>query len=230
MADDRDEIDGLAAEYVLGTLDAGERRAAEARIASDPAFRAAVAAWADRLQPLADTAAPVAPHADTLDRVLNRIDSLSRRDLPSPENVVALRRSLVRWRVTSLIAAAAAVVLAVFVAVDRVRPPQTEYVATLTTDGGTPAFVLTVDTAANTMTIRRVVDAPPEDRSFELWAVEPGTQPKSMGVVEQASLTVDLPYSPQGLVFAISDEPRGGSPTGVATGPIVYSGPLVPAR
>jgi anti-sigma-K factor RskA len=36
-----------------------------------------------------------------------------------------------------------------------------------------------------------------------------------------------LPYKPQDLVFAISLEPKGGSPTGVATGPIVFSGPLL---
>jgi anti-sigma-K factor RskA len=97
----------------------------------------------------------------------------------------------------------------------------------LTPDGGKPAFVLTVDTTKNTLSIRRVADAAPEDKSYELWAVEPGQSPKSMGVVDQASYTRPLPYSPQDLVFAISLEPKGGSPTGVATGPIVYSGPLL---
>ncbi len=33
----KEELDGLAAEYVLGSLPADERRAAEARIAADPA-------------------------------------------------------------------------------------------------------------------------------------------------------------------------------------------------
>jgi anti-sigma-K factor RskA len=42
---DRDELDALAGEYVLGTLGADERRAAEARLAADAAFEAAVAAW-----------------------------------------------------------------------------------------------------------------------------------------------------------------------------------------
>ena len=44
------EIDGgapeiLAGEYVLGTLDAVEARAAEARLAAEPAFAAEVRAW-----------------------------------------------------------------------------------------------------------------------------------------------------------------------------------------
>jgi anti-sigma-K factor RskA len=147
------------------------------------------------------------------------------------DNVVSLRRSVRRWRFASLAAAAAAVVLAVFVAVERSRPVQTEYVAMLTPDGGAPAFVLTVDTASNTLSIRRVVEeAPVTGRSYELWAVEPGQQAVSLGVVDTVNYSRDLPYAPDGLVFAISDEPAGGSPTGVATGPIVYSGPLVPAQ
>jgi anti-sigma-K factor RskA len=230
VAVDRDEIEALAAEYVLGTLDDNERRAAEARIAADRDFRAAVGAWAERLQPLANTAPPVAPHGETLERILSRIATLDASAPLMADNVIRLRRSVVRWRIASLVATAAAVVLAVFVALDRSGSRPTEYVATLTPDGGSPAFVLTVDTARNTLTIRRVVDALPQDRSFELWAVEPGQSPKSMGVVEQASFTVDLPYQPQGLVFAISDEPKGGSPGPGPTGPVVYSGPLVPAQ
>lgn len=230
MAVDRDDVEALAAEYVLGTLDAGERRAAEARLAADADFRAAVAAWAARLQPLADTAIPVAPRADTFGRIAARLDMSDTKDGARPDNVVQLRRSVVRWRIAAFAAAAAAIVLGVFVALDRAGPRATEYVATLTPDGGAPAFVLMVDTANNTLTIRRVVDAPPEGRSYELWAIEPGADAKSMGVIEQASLTVDMPYAPEGLVFAISDEPEGGSPTGVATGPIVYSGPLMPAE
>jgi len=228
VANDRDEIEGLAAEYVLGTLDADERRAAEARVAGDPAFRAAVAAWAERLQPLADADTPVAPHAGTFDRILSRIDAGVGR-APVGDNVVELRRSVRRWRVVSTIAAAAAAVLAFVVVVDRTRPPQTEFVAMLTPDGGAPAFVLTVDTARNTLSIRRVADAAPADKSYELWAVEPGAAPKSLGVVEQASFTRDLPYEARDLVFAVSLEPKGGSPGDAPTGPVVFSGPLISA-
>jgi anti-sigma-K factor RskA len=228
VAVERDEIEGLAAEYVLGTLDVDERRAAEARIAADPAFRADVAAWAERLQPLADSATPVVPHADTFGRIAARIDAREGTITPAGDNVVALRRSVTRWRIASFVAAAAAVALGVFVALDRNEPSATEYVATLTPDGGAPGFVLTVDTASNTLTIRRMVNAPAEDRSFELWAVEPGEAPHSIGIVEHASLTVEMPMEPAELVFAISEEPRGGSPTGAPTGPVLYSGPLVP--
>jgi anti-sigma-K factor RskA len=226
VATDAGDLEALAAEFVLGTLDLNERRAAEALLAVDPAFRAKVAEWEKQLQPLADGIAPVAVPSAVLAAVEQRIAGE-----PAPRatgnNVVALRRQLRTWRIGAGLATAAAAVLLAIVVTDAIRPAPTEFVAMLTPDGGKPAFVLTVDTAKNTMSIRRVAEAAPPDKSYELWAVEPGQNPKSLGVVDRASFTRSLPYNPQDLVFAISLEPKGGSPTGVATGPIVFSGPLV---
>jgi anti-sigma-K factor RskA len=226
VAIDADDLEALAAEFVLGTLDVNERRAAEARIAADPEFRAKVAAWERRLQPLADaeTAVPVPPG------IFPAIEQRLGGEVGAGEgggNVIVLRRRLRNWRIGAGVATAAAAALLAVVVADWSRPLQTEYVAVLTPDGGKPAFVLTVDTAKNTLSIRRVADAAPPDKSYELWAVEPGQKPKSLGVIDQVSYSRALPYQPQDLVFAISLEPKGGSPTGVATGPIVFSGPLV---
>jgi len=51
----------LAAEYVLGTLDAEERRSVRARIAADPHFAGLVRLWERRLSPLHELAVPVTP-------------------------------------------------------------------------------------------------------------------------------------------------------------------------
>jgi anti-sigma-K factor RskA len=225
---DRDEIDALAGEYVLGTLDADERRAAEARLASDDAFRVAVAAWETRLQPLSDALEPVEPPHGVLERVLSRIDAES--GAPAA-NVVALRRSVRRWRLTTALVGATAAALAGIVVLDLAVPPQqTEFVAVLTSEGAAPKFVATVDVAKGTLSIRRVGEAPPPDKSYELWAVEPGKAPESLGVLEEANLSRTLDHSPDDLVLAISLEPKGGSPTGVATGPVVFSGALIPTE
>lgn len=58
-----DDRAGLAAEYVLGTLDADERDEAAALIARDPAFAALVAAWERRLGELDTMVDPVTPPA-----------------------------------------------------------------------------------------------------------------------------------------------------------------------
>ncbi|MFG1347374.1 hypothetical protein V5F59_20980, partial [Xanthobacter autotrophicus DSM 431] len=53
----------LAAEYVLGTLDREERRAAKQRLVADPRFASLVRQWERRLAPLHELAVPVAPPA-----------------------------------------------------------------------------------------------------------------------------------------------------------------------
>lgn len=230
METDRDDLDAPAGEYVLGTLTDDERRAAEARYAADPAFRRAVSAWETRLQPLADAAGEVPVAAALRDRVLG---SLAATDAPSAadagSNVVTLRRAVRRWQVTSALVGAAAAVLAVVVAVDRLRPtPQTEFVAVLTAGGESPAFVATVDTAAGTISVRRVAEAAPPDKSYELWSIAPNEAPKSLGVVEQVSFSQPLPVTPAGdVTLAITLEPKGGSPTGAPTSAPIFSGTLV---
>jgi len=226
-----EEMDGLAAEYVLGSLAADERRAAEARIAADPAFRAAVAEWERRLQPLADTAAPVTPPARLRDRVLQSIGALPPVSSPVGANVVSLHRAVRRWRLATAAAGLAAAVLAGVVIFDRARPvAQTEFVAVLTAEGVNPAFVATVDVAKGTMSLRQVAsEAPPPDKSYELWAIVPKSPPRSLGIVEQASLSRAISEKPSpDLTFAITLEQKGGSPDGKPKGPVVFKGSLVP--
>lgn len=224
-----DDLDALAGEFVLGTLPADERRAAEARYAADPAFRRAVSAWEIRLQPLADAAGEAPVGSALRERILAGVDAAPSGPEGTGDNVIALRRAVRRWKITSAIVGAAAAALAAVVVVEQLRPvPQTEFVAVLTAGGESPAFVATVDTAAGTISVRRVADAAPPDKSYELWSIAPNEAPKSLGVVEQASLTQPLPVAPSGdLTLAISLEPKGGSPTGAPTGPVVYTGALV---
>jgi anti-sigma-K factor RskA len=223
VAADADDIDALAGEYVLGTLDEAERRAADARLQSDPSFRAAVAAWEVRLQPLTDTAKPVNPSRDLFAEIMARLaDDIGRGD---GGEVIALRRRVTRWRFVAAITTAAAAVLLV-VALNG-KPAPEKYVATLTPEGGAPGFVLTVDTVKHTLTVSRVADPAPPGKSYELWAIEPGAKPKSLGVVQQANYQRPLNLPADKLVLAISLEPEGGSPTGVATGPVIFSGALV---
>ncbi len=230
MADaDRDEPDALAGEYVLGTLPDDERRAAEARYVADPDFRRAVSDWEARLQPLADAAGEVPVDGGLLARIEAGIGAVPTSGGDGGGSVVVLRRELRRWRITSAVMAAIAAVLAIVVATDLLRPaPQTEFVAVLTAEGAKPAFVATVDVAKGTISIRRVADPAPPDKSYELWSIAPNQAPKSLGVVEQASLSRPLPVPPSGdLTLAITIEPKGGSPTGQPTTAPVFTGALV---
>src|SRR5271168_4413112 len=72
-----------AGEFVLGALEADERRDVERRMREDPGFRRAVDAWTRRLTPLAGRVAPVTPPASAWAAIRQRIGggapSISRR-------------------------------------------------------------------------------------------------------------------------------------------------------
>ena len=67
------------------------------------------------------------------------------------------------------------------------------------------------------------------EKDFELWLVEPEKETVSLGVVEAGKTAVELTPEfvsilEKGGLLAISIEQKGGSPTGVAQGPVVAVG------
>lgn len=109
-----------------------------------------------------------------------------------------------------------------------------QYVALLQRDGTSPAFILTVDAASKNFTVRKVDAANEPGRSYELWIVSDKLQkPRSLGVIGGHDFTIrpDLAsYAPDMVnqaTYAVTVEPEGGSPTGQATGPIVFTGKLI---
>jgi len=179
----------------------------------------------------------------------------------SSASVIRLATQVRRWRsiasFTTAIAAALVAIIALGayqpeVLPDAIRPtPRTQvveakpapaapatqspqYVAVLQKDGGSPAFILTVDGATKNFTVRRVAAQPEPGRSYELWIVSDKLQrPRSLGVIGADDFTarpVLGAYAPDIVdqaTYAVTVEPEGGSPTGVATGPIVFTGKLV---
>ena len=109
---DQEDIDGLAAEYVRGTLDAAERQQVNIRRHTDVSLSAAIDAWERRLGPLNDRGHDVEPQAHLLDGVLSRISSqVALR--AGDADVVAIRRAST-WRVwAGASAVAASLVLAI---------------------------------------------------------------------------------------------------------------------
>lgn len=114
-------------------------------------------------------------------------------------------------------------------------PPQAaQYVAVLQQNAALPAFILTMDTATKNFTVRRVGAAPQPGKSYELWLVSDRLQrPRSLGVIGGSDFTIRpslAAYDSETVnraTYAVTIEPEGGSPTGIATGPILYTGKLV---
>lgn len=207
-----DEADLLAAEYVLGVLDAPDRAGAEARIAADPAFAAMVEGWAARLAPL-DAAYPEVPAPDVLPAVEARL-------FGAPAAPARRRWSWLTGALAGLAVAAAAVV-----AVIQVAPPQgpAPLTATLAGDDAPVAFAATWDGSALTV-VRTAGTDPAAGQDYELWLIVGEAAPVSLGLLRGAAVARPLDTLPAGAVLAVSLEPFGGSPTGAPTGPVLAAG------
>jgi anti-sigma-K factor RskA len=266
----------LAAEYVLGTLDAEERAQADALIEAEPDFAALVRKWERRLGELYALGDAADPPPALWDAIAAKIPGAEPGAMRLPEipaapveaapvaptvasNVIDLTRRLGRWRSAATgLAALAAALAAVMVTValspdllpDSMRPepeivirtverrvevpaptPAGRLVAVLQSDAASPAFILTVDPAARSMTVRRVSAPEPAGKSYELWLVSDRfPAPRSLGLVGTGDFTQPPPlagYEPDTIsqsTYAVSLEPEGGSPTGAPTGPVLWTG------
>ena len=234
-----DDGEMLAAEYVLGTLDAGERASIEARRGREPALQAAIAAWEQRLAPLDEMTPAVAPPAGLYARIEQRLDRPHTGPSPAPQ-ISALRppassaeflhltARVKRWRGMALAASALAASLAVAIGLrETVLAPQPQnFVAVFHKDDALPSFLLSIDLATRQLTIRPVAAEPQAGKIYQLWIASEqlGPAPQSLGLLEDAkaptrkSLATFEPALLAKATFGVSIEPPGGSPTGRPSG------------
>jgi anti-sigma-K factor RskA len=232
-----DDIDGVAAEYVLGTLTHAERQDAEARRAKDPAFDAAVRDWERRLSPLTASVSPVEPPPGLYNKIRAQIGiSGEVVSLRARSDAVARRANWWRNATVGMTAVAAALAGVVGWQDYQRRIMPTQYVAVLQADKTLPAFLLTVDTKTNMFVVSAMKKPDEPEKSYQLWLVHNDMpQPKSLGVFDDSEMDV-RPMAGGKMhdmmmdgTYAVSVEPKGGSPTGAPTGPVVFSGKLVKA-
>lgn len=242
-----DDIDLLAGEYVLGTLAAAERADVELRRAREPHLDAAIRDWEERLAPLVEGVAEVAPPAGTLARIEAVLDRRQATGAPAPApapvlvasaaEASRLKREATRWKAAAGFGYLIAACLAGFVVFREVYPPEPEgrFVAVFQSNDEQPAFILTIDLKTRELLVRPVTAEPKSGKTYQLWiaAKELGDKPKSLGLLDdpvgptRKRLTDYDPRLLETATFGISLEPPGGSPTGVPTGPAIH-GKLLP--
>ena len=169
-------------------------------------------------------------------------------------NVVQLARGVSRWRRMTVVMGAIAALLALYIGLAQFAPglvplgPRTQVVArapgpaqlgarlvaVLQQEPTAPAFLLTVDPQSRTLVVRRVSATPEAGRSYELWLMSSQfPAPKSLGVVGNDEFTQrPIPgnfdvATLRAASYAVSLEPSGGSPSGVPTGPVLFTGKIV---
>jgi anti-sigma-K factor RskA len=175
-------------------------------------------------------------------------------------NVIQLSARARRWRNIATLTTAIAAALVAMIAVgayrpdllpDAIRPkprtqvvevktaapapaPSAQYVAVLQKEGGSPAFILTVDGATRNFTVRKVGASGEAGKSFELWIISDRLgAPRSLGVVGDGDFTARPTLASydanivKAATYAITVEQAGGSPNGKPTSAPVFAGKLI---
>lgn len=240
-----DDLDGLAAEYALGSLSLAERREVDARRRHDAVLDRAVTAWESRLGLLSAAERGIEPPPDLFAKIADRLWGGDRASSGAVVVPMRARRGAGGLRAAALVGAlAACLVIAVGWLMLNVPGTPSLLVAELHRSAGaaadeaagakgSPALRVTLDLEARNMTVDPVSLRATPRRNFQLWLMRSGgAAPVSLGLISHATPTrvpwrEDYPTS--GLVddtLAVSLEPEGGSPAGAPTGPILFVGKL----
>jgi anti-sigma-K factor RskA len=219
-ASNRELVDRLAAEYVLGTLRARARRRFERWLVS-PQVMQMVNAWEERLAGLEPSLQKITPPARVWQGIESRLQ-LGRSG----------RTRAVRW-----MALAASALLAVF-GYFALRGPSLEVTQYASIAADLQTIYWRVELLGDNQELRVQVQSPhalDAGKALELWILPAEGNPVSLGLLpasgeQRFALSAAQRAALAGAKqLAVSLEPSGGSPTGLPTGPVLHVAPLSPA-
>ena len=217
----------LAGEYSLHLLNSADRDAFDDRLANEPDLRAILRDWDEGFIALAADIDPSAPPR----HLKNQISLLLFQDTKIPDAPPV--RNPGRY-LGGLFGALTAGVLAMLMLValpeSYLYPPGDAYTAQIQSEDRSLIVTARYDARQRSLHIDRLEGQSPEGRVLELWLIAEGSAtPVSLGVLpasQEARLRLDstiVAQLAQGTL-AISEEPPGGSPTGLPTGAVLAVG------
>jgi anti-sigma-K factor RskA len=231
--------DVLAGEYVLGVLDAVQRRQLQTRLETDRVFAQRVEEWERRFAPLLADIEPVQAPAHAWSGICRRLGWTERES-----SATGFWHSLGFWRAATLLSTVVAIGAIAFTmrsltppqpVVQQQAEPGAKPVTPLAHNDGTPGWLASVDAAGGTVLMVPVPSAPDATGKVpELWLIPAGKAPVSLGAVSiTKSHTVTVPQNARaalvaGSVLAITLEPASGIPHAAPTGAIVAKGTIQP--
>jgi anti-sigma-K factor RskA len=241
----------LAAEYVLGTMKGRARRRFQEYMARDRALADAVARWEAHLTPLAEKLDPIAPP----DRVWKAIEARAfggkqaewlggkaKAETPASTrpfshaaaggDASAVLEKLKFWKRFGVgVSAFASALLITLFAGYALKPPANPMMMAVLEEQGV-ARIAIEQPKSGVLLVNMVKPWKAEpNMSLQLWVIDKDGKAQSLGLVNDTGETkfvsrkVD-PMLKDGMVLALSKEPRGGSPTGQPTGMTLCKGAI----
>ncbi len=231
---DRELVERLAAEYVLGTLRGLARARFEALAGQRPYIRSTVEMWEQRLHPLGVQAPSVPPPR----RVWRRIEQALGEEEALVERIGRTRwwQRLVVWRLATAFSVLLAVGVVFYNAqrLDTVVHEPPEYVAVLKNKAQAPMAVVAGMRHPMRIAVNLREDAHvPEDRVMVLWCLMGDAKPVPMGVLDRREKVIPLDQEEWDALeeaqgFAVSLEPpERPMDKDRPEGPVMYQGALV---
>jgi anti-sigma-K factor RskA len=218
----QDLLDALAVDYILGAMQGGARRRFQQLIMARPAIRQTVWRWEQHLNPLAESLPATAPDPQLWQRIEQRLGWRLPQTRPAKKTARPVWASL---------ALAASLLLAVVMLKPMLSSPLQQDIAVFQSEDAKAWWLVSKAERQLTVKATTAVDAL-ERNDYELWMLPAnGAAPVSLGLLpQQGELVLSWPNAADGIVIAalaVSLEPRGGSPTGAPTGPVLFTAEMV---
>jgi anti-sigma-K factor RskA len=222
--DQKPDLVALAGEYVLGTLDEGERKEFERVLADDRQLQAEVSAWEQRLSPMLESAEPLTPPAGAWQAIEQRIET------PTRERKTGFWDSLNFWRNLSMAAAGLLVVFSLTL----FQAPQgdggMDRVMVVSNDQSGTGWVVSAGQRTGALQVKAVAPTQlPQGQYCELWMETPDGRMLPVGVLpHEGSQRFAIPeVLTENSRFKVSIEQESDTPLTQPRGEVVFEGSMV---
>jgi anti-sigma-K factor RskA len=224
---DFDDDDMLASEYVLGVLPTAERQAVARRMEKDAHLRARVRFWDEKLVGLSRAVDPVIPPS----QILKDIEAKLFAPTTQPSG---FWKSLWLWRGLSLASLAGLIAVSALYTLQPQSPPVTgpTFASVIASDSNQLKVLAIYDQSKGQLRLERTSGEAVPGRDLELWLIAGSSKPVSLGVMPvsqtgNVNVNDSLKLLLGNAILAVSDEPKGGSPTGQPTGTVLATGKII---
>lgn len=219
----------LAKRYVLGTMNAGARRRFNQLLMQHRSLQEWVWQWEQLLNPMTESLPEITPDQSLWQRITERLGWQSAIQSASQTAPAGRLGWLSGW-----ITAGAALLVAVVIGWQSLQPQPSitppaavNAVAVLQTELNKSAWLLQQRGPKVNVTAQQVPSST-SAQDFELWMLpQSGKAPISLGLLPKkgqlAWLKSKMPDELFNAGLAVSVEPKGGSPTGAPTGPVILT-------